>query len=243
LPGKSFVMRSPSVIYVGPFCIFLGLLALSRILPLPALAIQAGMVGIMALVIAGAAWWDVQPHASPGARLEPGHGIDLRVSHWAATVLVGVAVFAIWIAPDRLWPGYRHFWLFENPITGQAATGLSAEARSQTAVLWLRAFRAVTIVPIVEELFWRGWLMRWLISADFESVPLGTWSAPAFWIVAVLFASEHGPYWDVGLAAGAIYNWWMLRTGKLGDLILAHAVTNACLGAYVVWSGRWEYWL
>jgi CAAX prenyl protease-like protein len=86
-------------------------------------------------------------------------------------------------------------------------------------------------------------LMRWLISANFESIPLGTWSARAFWIVAILFASEHGPYWDVGLAAGAIYNWWMLRTGKLGDLILAHAVTNACLAVYVVWSGRWEYWL
>jgi CAAX prenyl protease-like protein len=201
---------------------------------------QAGFVGIMALVVAGVIWW---ANASCGAKLEAGDRMDLRVYHWAGTLLVGVAVFAIWIAPDRLLPDYRHFWLFENPITGKAATGLSAEARSQTAVLWLRAFRAVTIVPIVEELFWRGWLMRWLISADFESVPPGTWSARAFWIVAVLFASEHGPYWDVGLAAGAIYNWWMLRTGKLGDLILAHAVTNACLGVYVVWSGRWEYWL
>ena len=63
---------------------------------------------------------------------------------------------------------------------------------------------------------------------------MGTWSAQAFWIVALLFASEHGPYWDVGLAAGALYNWWMLRTRSLGDLIVAHAVTNACLSAYVV---------
>ena len=149
---------------------------------------------------------------------------------------MGVAVFAIWIAPDRLFPGYRHFWLFENPLMGKLQTSLSPDGRSQTAVLWLRGFRAVAIVPIVEELFWRGWLMRWLISADFESVPLGTWSAQAFWIVALLFASEHGPYWDVGLAAGAIYNWWMLRTRSLGDLILAHAVTNACLSAYVVWQ-------
>jgi hypothetical protein len=29
----------------------------------------------------------------------------------------------------------------------------------------------------------------------------------------------------------------------LGDLILAHAVANACLSAYVVVAGKWEYWL
>jgi membrane protease YdiL (CAAX protease family) len=57
-----------------------------------------------------------------------------------------------------------------------------------------------------------------------------------------LFVSEHGELWDVGLAAGLAYNWWMRRTRSLGDLILAHAVTNACLSAYVLTSGRWEYW-
>jgi hypothetical protein len=85
--------------------------------------------------------------------------------------------------------------------------------------------------------------MRWLISPEFEKIPLGTWSASAFWIVALLFASEHGPYWDVGLACGVIYNWWMVRTHSLGDLVLAHSISNACLSAYVVWTGKWEYWL
>ena len=117
-----------------------------------------------------------------------------------------------------------------------------ARGPAERAVLWLRAIRAVIIVPIVEELFWRGWLMRWLISERFETIPLGTWSRSAFWIVALLFASEHGPYWDVGLAAGVIYNWWMVRTRSLGDLMLAHAITNACLSGYVVWAGKWEYW-
>jgi membrane protease YdiL (CAAX protease family) len=59
----------------------------------------------------------------------------------------------------------------------------------------------------------------------------------------VLFASEHGAYWDVGLAAGVAYNWWMVRTRSLGDLILAHAVTNLCLSVYVIAAGKWEYWL
>jgi CAAX prenyl protease-like protein len=226
------VIRSPFVAYAGPFVAFCCLLALSKIVPLPALAIQAGFVAIMAVVLAIVA---------RSASLHP--EIDLRVHNWLGTVLIGVAVFAIWIAPDRLFPGYRHFWLFENSLMGKAQTSLSGEAREQTAVLWLRGIRAVAIVPVVEELFWRGWLMRWLISPDFEKIPLGTFSASAFWIVAALFASEHGPYWDVGLACGVIYNWWMVRTRNLGDLVLAHAITNACLSAYVVWSGKWEYWL
>jgi len=77
----------------------------------------------------------------------------------------------------------------------------------------------------------------------FYELPLGYYAAQAFWVSALLFASEHGIYWDVGLAAGLAYNWWMVRTRSLADCILAHAVTNACLAAYVLLAGRWEYWL
>ncbi len=99
------------------------------------------------------------------------------------------------------------------------------------------------LIPIVEELFWRAWLMRWLINPHFQKVPLGTYTATAFWFTAILFASEHGAYWDVGLAAGIIYNWWMVRTRSLADCILAHAVTNGALAGYVLLAGKWEYWL
>ena len=61
-------------------------------------------------------------------------------------------------------------------------------------------------------------------------------------LIAGLFAVEHGPYWDVGFATGILYNWWMVRTKSLGDLILAHGITNACLSGYVVAAGKWEYW-
>jgi len=101
----------------------------------------------------------------------------------------------------------------------------------------------VVNVPVLEELFWRGWLMRWLVSTDFSKVPLGAFTSQSFWIVAVLFASEHGSYWDVGLAAGVLYNWWMVRTRSLGDCMVAHAVTNACLAWYVLVHDHWQYWL
>jgi hypothetical protein len=58
-----------------------------------------------------------------------------------------------------------------------------------------------------------------------------------------LFASEHGSYWEVGLAAGIVYNWWMLRTRSLADCMLAHAVTNGALSAFVIATGAWRYWL
>jgi hypothetical protein len=205
----------------------MGLLALHSVLPLPDLTDQILRVAVMTAVL----WFVARPV------------IDLRVRHLAATLGIGVAVFAIWIAPDLLIKGYRHFWLFENALMPKAATSLSAGAVLSWPVLALRMVRAVVIVPIVEELFWRAWLMRWIIDQDFEKVPLGKYTAQSFWIVAALFASEHGPYWDVGLVAGIIYNWWMVRTRSLGDLILAHALTNFALSAYVIAFGKWEYWL
>jgi uncharacterized protein len=224
------VIRSKSFPYIGPFFALLGLLALSRApLPFSALAIQAGFVFVMLAVIAIV------------ARRAPDLRENFRIRNGIGSVLLGVLVFAIWIAPDRLFPGYRHHWIFENALMGTVQPGALADSHDKVA-LWLRAFRAVAIVPVVEELFWRAWLMRWMISSNFLSVPLGTWSASAFWIVAVLFACEHGSFWEVGLAAGVLYNWWMIRTKSLADVTVAHAVTNACLSAYVVSAGRSEYW-
>jgi CAAX prenyl protease-like protein len=159
-----------------------------------------------------------------------------------SSVAIGIGVFAVWVLPDILF-GYRRHWLFENSLMGSAASALSPALRQNTLFLLIRAAGSTLLVPIIEELFWRAWLMRWLIDRDFERVPLGTYIPSAFWLTAVLFASEHGSYWEVGLAAGVIYNWWMIRTKSLADCILAHAVTNGVLAAYVVFAGAWQYWL
>ncbi|HWC98245.1 MAG TPA: CAAX prenyl protease-related protein, partial [Candidatus Sulfopaludibacter sp.] len=128
-------------------------------------------------------------------------------------------------------------------IFGSASTSVSPELQRNTMFLLIRILGSSIVVPIVEELFWRAWLMRWLIDKDFLKIPLGTYVPSAFWIVAVLFASEHGAFWEVGLAAGIIYNWWMVRTRNLADCILAHAVTNGVLAGYVLLAGQWQYWL
>jgi len=221
------VRRSPAVPYVAPFVIFLVLIGLSHVWPMPALADEILRLAVMLAVLS----------------LVARPVVDFRTQSWGASVLVGVAIFLLWIAPDLLFPQYRSFFLFDNSVVGTARSSLTEAARHDVPVLFLRTLRAVAIVPIVEELFWRGWLMRWVINNDFERVPLGAYSALSFWAVALLFASEHGPYWDVGLVAGILFNWWMIRTKSLGDLILAHAVANACLSGYVIAAGKWEYWL
>lgn len=213
--------------YVLPFAVFLGLLALQRYFPLPP------NVEFLArdLLLAGVLFGFSR------------HVIQLRASRRLETVIIGVAVFLIWVGPDLLFPAYRQHWLFQNAIFGQLSPSTIPESVMKSPlVLWPRILQAVVFVPILEELFWRAWLMRWLISPQFGKVPLGAYQAGAFWITAALFASEHGPYWDVGLIAGVAYNWWMVRTRSLGDCILAHAVTNACLCGYVVATRHWEYW-
>jgi CAAX prenyl protease-like protein len=225
--GSPAVPYSPSVPYVAPFAVFMALIGLSLVWPMPALADQALRLAVMAAVL----YLVARP------------ALDFHVTQWAGSLLIGIVIFVLWIAPDLLFPSYRRSFLFENALLGAARSSMPEAARQDVPVLWLRGLRAVIVVPMVEELFWRGWLMRWMIAQDFQRVPLGAYSALSFWTVALLFASEHGAYWDVGLAAGILFNWWMLRTKSLGDLILAHAVANACLSAYVVAAGKWEYWL
>lgn len=217
------MLRSPSLPYVLPFAAFIALLAV-----MPALGLAPRVELVLWLAIVG------------GILLAFSRPVlDLSVKHWPGSIAVGAAVFAIWIAPDLLINGYRDSVLFQIPLFGEPQAAVPVD---DALAIALRAARAVIIVPIVEELFWRAWLPRWMQRTDFAAVPLGSYTAVAFCVTAVLFASEHGRYWDVGLAAGVVYNWWMWRTRSLGDCIVAHAVTNACLAAYIVTAGQWQYW-
>ena len=170
--------------------------------------------------------------------------IPRRLISPAGSILLGAAVLAIWIGPDLAFgSGYRESPLFHNAMTGAARSSLPAYLQSSPLFLVVRVLESAILVPIFEELFWRGWLMRYAIRSDFTSVPVGKYTALSFWAVAMLFAAEHGPYWEVGLAAGVAYNWWVVRTRNLADCMLAHAVTNALLAGYVLLFHQWQYWL
>jgi hypothetical protein len=212
--------------YIAPFFLFIGLLALERLTGLApewALALRFFTVLLAILLLS-------RPYLS------------FRIRRPAIGIALGALVFLLWIGPDILFQ-YRHYWLFENAVTGVAQSTLPFRLHHNATFLAFRIAISVIVVPIMEELFWRGWLMRWLIDRDWSKVPLGTYEPVSFWSVALLFATEHGPYWEVGLLAGIAYNWWMVRTKSLADCILAHAVTNALLAAYVIGWGQWQYWL
>jgi CAAX prenyl protease-like protein len=137
--------------------------------------------------------------------------VTLRALYRLTSTLLGVGVFAIWIAPELLVPGWREHWLFSNGLTGRLEQVMPPDWRSDPLILALRCARAAILVPLVEELFWRAWLPRWVDARgeDFRRIPLGQYTLATFWITAILFASEHGSRWDVGLAAGLLYNWWL----------------------------------
>lgn len=219
--------RHPWVPYVVPFVAFMVMLGIGPALPVPPRVEAIIRVTVLVAVI----WVVARPV------------LTFRLTQPLGTIGVGVLVFVLWILPDLLFPGYRASSLFQNALTGTVKSSMSVEARADSLVVALRFVRAAMIVPIVEELFWRGWLPRWLERIDsFWTVPLGEFSRYAFWATAILFAIEHGPFWDVGLVAGLIYNWWMRRTKSLGDLIWCHAITNACLSVWIVALGDWRYW-
>src|SRR5438477_8771036 len=139
----------PAVPYVAPFVLFLVFLALPKYLPLsPAIEYP-----LRCVILAAALWFFSR------------HVIDFHSKHRLETVIVGVAVFLIWVGPDMLFPGYRQHWLFQNFITGEVGRPLPESVILSPIVLWSRIFRAVVLVPIIEELFWRAWLMRWLVSS------------------------------------------------------------------------------
>jgi uncharacterized protein len=216
--------KSATYAYVAPFIAFVGIMAIERPLSIPPqIAYPVRFVCVWAIVLLLS-----RPYLS------------WKFNRPWSSVALGALVFLIWVGPDLLFD-YRQHWLFNNSITGSASSSIPDDLRRQAWFVFIRTFSCTVLVPIIEELFWRGWMMRWLIDRDFLKVPLGRYDMSAFWIVALLFASEHGPYWEVGLVTGIIYNWWMTRTRNLADCILMHGVTNGILSAYVVWFGKWEY--
>jgi hypothetical protein len=216
----------PSVRYVAPFAAFLLFLDIFPRLPIPATWEAPLRVLILAAVCI--ACWPRE--------------ISVWPKHWLASIAVGVAVFFLWIAPDALIPGYRQHALFSNGVFGHLHSSIAPSELHNPWILGWRTARAALIVPVLEELFWRAWLMRWLINPNFQQVRLGAYTPFAFWVTAILFASEHGPYWDVGLITGVIYNLWMIRTRSVADCILMHATTNLVLSLYVIATAQWQYW-
>jgi uncharacterized protein len=132
--------RHPAIPYVLPFGVFIALLSLNQVVPVPA---WLRFFITIAVILA------VSRPALTGKPSKP-----------VLSVVMGVAVFAIWVGPDYLFPNWHHFVLFDNGIVGHPAGNTPPALKSDPVFLLFRILISVVAVPILEELFWRAWLMR-----------------------------------------------------------------------------------
>jgi CAAX prenyl protease-like protein len=152
---------------------------------------------------------------------------------WSACGL-GIATFALWLA------------LEPTPDAQRVATfldGLDALPRGASA-LWLlgRVAGSVLVVPVVEELAFRGYLLRRLQSADFTNVPHTRFTWLSFIGSSLAFGLLHQS-WLAGCLAGMAFACAQYRRGRVGDAVLAHAVANLLIAGYVLGWGRWSLWV
>lgn len=177
------------------------------------------------------------PEIYPKRREEPGQTGMVGGTLFFLSIFVGIIVFVIWILPDRLGiviPSFSESSAF-NPFD-------HFQSANWTAV-WIgfRLLGAAIVVPVMEELFWRSFLIRYLIRVDFKKVAIGAFSWVSFGVTVALFGVEHHR-WLVGMIAGVIYNLLLYRTKSVFACIVAHAVTNLVLGIYVLATQQWGYW-
>ena len=156
----------------------------------------------------------------------------LRFVSWSA-VGIGVAVYVLWIGIAA----------FTDPYSSEAPPEALFELATPLLAVWVvgRVLGSVLVVPIVEELAFRGFLLRRLVASDFTKVPYGEWHWPAVLISSLAFAAVH-QQWIGGFAAGVLYAYAQKRRGLLSDAIVAHAVTNALIAIQVLLTGHWSLW-
>ena len=152
------------------------------------------------------------------------------------TLGIAILVFALWIAPQAVFGAAARRDGFDPSFFENQPALFST-------LLAVRLARLVIVVPLIEEIFWRGFLLRYLISENFHAVPFGTYSRGSFAVVTVGFMLEHAwSDWPAALATGALYNVVAYRTKSLSSCILAHALTNFGLGIYIVATRQWGFW-
>jgi CAAX prenyl protease-like protein len=217
----------PALPRVIPFALFIAFLALDGLLAklAPALGMDPRWwYGVRTIVVAGVLLWFWRDYSEL-------RSFALRPADWLLGIAVGIAVFLLWINLDIA------------PLTLGKSTGFDPSRND--AIAWdlaiTRAVGAALVVPVIEELFWRSFLMRWVHSPRFLLVEPGTVGWMGLIVSSAIFAVEH-QLWFAGLLAGLAYGWLYLRTANLWVPILAHATTNGLLAGWVLYTGRWEFW-
>lgn len=146
-------------------------------------------------------------------------------------LVAGLLVLCLWVNLDAGWM-----------VIGQSAGfDPTRDGMIDWPLVLMRISGAALVVPVMEELFWRSFLMRWLAGARFLEINPANVGLRGFLITALLFGVEHN-LWLAGLVAGLIYGWLYARSGNLWSPVIAHAVTNGALGVWIICTANWAYW-
>jgi CAAX prenyl protease-like protein len=181
----------------------------------------------------------------PGYRGFPLKGSKLAIG-------VGVVGAAVWIGLCLL--DWEHTYLL--PLLNRVGAGWLVSAgdrpgfnplesmENTPAWAWfflnVRFLGLVVLVPILEEFFLRGFLMRFVMAADWPRVPFGHANRLAIVVGTVVPMLTHPGELLAAAVWFSMVTWLMLRTRNIWDCVIAHAVTNGILGLYVVFSGTWR---
>ena len=215
--------RQPWIPYVVPFAVFMLLTQAAIFLPQYKHLFYLGKTSITALLLF---YWR---HAYLKETTVP-----LQVGEWLLALGSGLLVLGLWIGAEKLVPRLAGGTGFNPHLFGWSPPGTFLLAA-------VRLSGAVLVVPVMEELFWRSFMMRYLIDRDFSAVALGAFTWFSFLGTAVLFGFEHFRLLP-GIAAGLIYGGLLAYRKKLSLCIVSHLVTNLGLGLYVLVTGSWQYW-
>jgi len=153
---------------------------------------------------------------------------------WAGLIapLLGVAVFVLWINLDVGWM---------NLGGGAGFDPRGSTGAFDWPLVLFRLAGAALVVPLMEELFWRSFLLRWIQEHHFLDLAPVQIGLRAILISSVLFGLEHS-LWLAGIVAGLAYAWLYRASGNLWPPIIAHATTNLVLGLWVLNTGNWQFW-
>jgi CAAX prenyl protease-like protein len=226
--------NSPITVRVAPFIVFILLTFCQN---------QFGEAGrywfYFAKTLVGA-WliWEMRPFVS-----------ELKLNFSWEAVAVGVGVLVMWVGIDSLYPKLSELsiklGLSKAPVTPALPWNPNLQFGDGAPLAWFfivaRILGASLVVPVLEEVFFRSFLYRYIAKPDFQSVSLGLFALTPFLLTAAIFGLEHEE-WLAGILCGFAYQGLVIWKKRLGDAIVAHGITNLLLGLWVVWKGDWKFW-
>lgn len=184
-----------------------------------------------------------QTSANPSSKPLPLFQMHFRI---VEGVIFGVVGIALWIVlcdlklEERLAAFLPEFLRPEERVSYNPLENFKSEA-GKWAFIAFRFFGIAAVVPVAEELFWRGFLLRWVVDPEWESVPLGKFTLGSCVVVTLLFTSAH-PEWFAAAVYCLMMNGLLYWRRDLWQCIVAHGVSNALLAAYVLQYKQWHLW-